>query len=250
MATLPDATEDIPQEASSSDIDTRGGLVKHHHIRVTNQGESCGELTLVPPAEVLAETVLVGIEAHALNDLTHLCYDVLSRDATDACVVAQSLADRELVRKGVKLRAVAEMTASSVTVALQVPAPEEDVALVRIDVPSDHTHRGRLAGAVDSQQPKALASCHAHGDAADRVDGLALTTATSEQEGLGELRDDQPVLRAWLHARGDFVGDPRRLFRDCGVLKACLLPCALGQATKDPAEGAPFDQQSQSKPDQ
>lgn len=78
------------------------------------------------------------------------------------------LAHRQQGDEGVELRAVPHQLPDLVHIRADRRAPDERVAAADARVPRQHLEDGRLAGAVEAQQPEALACGHAQGHAVDR----------------------------------------------------------------------------------
>mmetsp|Transcript_71087 Transcript_71087/g.164352 ORF Transcript_71087/g.164352 Transcript_71087/m.164352 type:complete len:278 (-) Transcript_71087:1283-2116(-) len=67
MAMLTDGAKHIPQEAPCTNVHARRGLVQQHNVRLTDESNGRGELAPVAATELVAEAVLVRLQAHARN---------------------------------------------------------------------------------------------------------------------------------------------------------------------------------------
>mmetsp|Transcript_91104 Transcript_91104/g.235256 ORF Transcript_91104/g.235256 Transcript_91104/m.235256 type:complete len:531 (+) Transcript_91104:363-1955(+) len=258
VAPLAQVADDVPQEAARAHVHAGGGLVEQHDIRVADERQRGGQLALVAAGEVLAALVLVVLQAHAgdhgLDGLGHLRW----RDAADARVEGDGLLHRQLVGQGVELRAVAQVLAGPVAVAVHAVAAHEDVAGSDVGIARDHAHRRRLASAVDAEQTEALARGHADVDAAHGVEqALGAAAGARLVEALLQTLEHQVVgsphvrgARAALedrrvHALG-LAGDVGVLLED--LLRRARTPAEDGAARAAEAE-APLDEQAQREPD-
>merc|ERR1711871_976724 len=120
-AAASDVAENVPEEAARAHINTGGWLIKKHDVWVTDKRECRGELALVAAAQALARVLLVRLEAHLGDGLVHGRLHLLCRDAAKTSVKRHRLANRQLVWKGIELRAIAKVSAGTVTVAADGP---------------------------------------------------------------------------------------------------------------------------------
>mmetsp|Transcript_54534 Transcript_54534/g.155257 ORF Transcript_54534/g.155257 Transcript_54534/m.155257 type:complete len:619 (+) Transcript_54534:420-2276(+) len=251
VAAAAHAAKHVPEEAPGAHVDARGRLVEEHHVGLSDERKRRGELPLVAATELLGQALLVRLQAHLLDHAVNRGPLLLGPNASDARIEVQRLPRREQIGQRVELRAVAQMAPRPVAAGLDAAARERNVAPTYLRVARDHAQGRGLAGAVDAQEPEALARLHPDADPADRVHGLCTPAAAAapagDHEGLAQVGDQQAVLRGGLsqqlrHALG-LLGHGR-------VLLGGLWRLALeDHVAKLAREAAPLDEQAHQKPD-
>lgn len=151
-----------PQEAARGRVHAGGWLVKQHQWRAAHQRHRNTQLALVAAAVHAAQHVCQVLQPQLMQQLIrHAPHALRRRHAAQRRVHVQHLAARHGGRQRLKLRAVAKALARARERRQHRVAGHEHLAGVWRHFARHDLERGRLAGAVDAQQAKALAREHA-----------------------------------------------------------------------------------------
>mmetsp|Transcript_18961 Transcript_18961/g.54993 ORF Transcript_18961/g.54993 Transcript_18961/m.54993 type:complete len:349 (+) Transcript_18961:613-1659(+) len=206
--------DSLPQEPLRTSIHCSRRLVQEEHVAGPDKGEGERQLPFHSPAVRPRGLIRVlRLEAEALEEAIDDPVELVARDALHPAVEEEVLAPGEVPEQGVDLRAEPEVLERQLRAGPRDGVPRH-VHLAggwRLNLAGQAPKRGRLAGAVRPQQPEALATLHAQGDAAHGVHGARLVV--------------EDVLEVPVHAGlpvGGCVANSRLLLLDVLIRLCCL----------------------------
>ena len=148
-------------------IDSRCWLVEQHDIGRADERNGHAKLALVAAAQRVAPLVGVLVEVEQRNERNARAMHELASQTPEVGVEPHVLVDGEAVDERVHLWTIAELVLKVGRRAAQAHAVEVGVAARHHRVAGQHAKGGRLAGAVDAEQTKALAAPQAHAQTFD-----------------------------------------------------------------------------------
>ena len=141
-----------------------GRLVEDEHVRIVQQGLSEADTALEPLGERLDRLVQDGSDAGPLDDVPDCPPAHRSEQPANVGDEPEVGGGRDVAVGRRTLRQVAEAALRGDGVDGDVDAADLDASGTRGKEPRDHPHRGRLAGAVRSENTEHLAPVHGERD--------------------------------------------------------------------------------------
>ena len=142
-----------------------GRLVEDEHVRVVQQGLRQADATLEALRERLDRLVQDGGDVRALDDLPDRPPARRSEQMAHVGDEPEVGGGGDVAVGGRSFRQVAEAALRGDRIDGHVDSADLDASGARGEEPRDHLHRGRLAGAVRSENAEHLATVHGERDA-------------------------------------------------------------------------------------